>query len=404
MNPVKITKVIDYSKLNIGVELECQLVYADSLEQITRDETQRIFKEIVRSFGWKIGKVISEEIQNVHKEFIGFVTEIKIDLCYSILEISTLSPIPSVELLEKIYREALLEFRQTLAKLGVTVWPFGVAPASSGLYRFPFKPREECTDVFFKPLRAIDYLPRFCHITSEQVSIDVSVPKMIPTINSLYKNLGNIIERFANSPLFVGGILYKEGRFHFWNDIPEITSRPRRYSYGVSPVFPDRPFRDLQDFYSWVWQSEYCFVMRNGEAHVFRDNTMSPVRFLEARKGIVLTPGGQEIEINLEKNDIELLFKFNWLDFKPHFDFDDAFTVDEFLSFWNRKKLDEFIVKHALHAYLEIRPCSPHYEHNAMDIPRYFYDIFAHLEAYIAHAEHIDWEDARIARDKALLA
>jgi len=39
-----------------------------------------------------------------------------------------------------------------------------------------------------------------------------------------------------------------------------------------------------------------------------------------------------------------------------------------------------------------------------MDIPRYFYDIFSHLDAYIAQAAHIGWEDARAARDQSLLA
>ncbi len=404
MNPVKDTKTIDYSKLNIGTELECYLVHADSFQEITRAETQLLFDELA-VLGWKpVKRAVGAEIHAATKILAGFETEIKVDLCYAIFEIASRLPVASLATLEKIHAQSLFELRHVLAKHNMLIWPFGVAPASSNLFRLPFTSREELIDdAFYKPLRRIETQERLCHITSHQVNIDVPVPKVMATVNALYKNLGNIINRFANSPLFVNSKFYKEGRFYFWNDCLPILNTPR-HRFGAKPVFPPREFKNLHDFYSWNWQGEFLFVIRDGLLHTFKDVTTTPAQFFAARRGIVVTPDGDEKEVTLNKDDIELLFEMNWLDFKPHFDFDDAFTVDEFLAFLNFTDIDGFIAKHVTHAYLEIRPCSPHLENNAMDIPRYFYNIFSNLDAYIARAAQIDWEEARAARDRALLA
>lgn len=92
----------------------------------------------------------------------------------------------------------------------------------------------------------------------------------------------------------------------------------------------------------------------------------------------------------------------NLLDFKPHFDFKKRFTLDDFLQEYTNGTLDDFFESYCTHAWIEIRPCSPHFEENAMLIPRYFYDIFSHLDQYITDSKKISWSEARRSRDKAI--
>ena len=43
------------------------------------------------------------------------------------------------------------------------------------------------------------------------------------------------------------------------------------------------------------------------------------------------------------------MFKLMWPDFKPHFDFDQSYTLEEFLDFYKRKDLDSFFEKLSKH-------------------------------------------------------
>ena len=82
-----------------------------------------------------------------------------------------------------------------------------------------------------------------------------------------------------------------------------------------------------------------------------------------------------------------------------------AIPLNVLLSFMERISssfLDGFFEKYCKHCWLEIRSCSPHFEENAMVIPRYFYDIILNLDSYIEQSKKITWEQARISRDKAI--
>jgi len=405
MNVGKVKKNIDYSKLNIGVEMECFIVHDDSLKEISREETQAVFKSLADTFNWGVIKANHiDEIQAIEKTIFNHLTSIKIDLCYAIFEITTYNPVDNLETLSKILGQTLKELREVLRQHKMFIWPFGVAPASSGLFNLPFKHKEELIDdLIYKPLRRMEILERYCHMTSHQINIDIPLNKLISAINALYKNLGNIINKFANSPLFINNKLYKEGRYHFWNDfVPELNSSV--YMHGAKPIFPPKPFKNINDFVSRMWQGKFIFVIRNNKLYTFKDLGMSPKRFLSEKKGLGITVKSEEKTITLQKDDIDTLLHMNWLDFKPHFDLDSKYTLDEFLDFYNQGKIDDFMEKHCKHTYLEIRPCSPRLENNAMDIPTYFYNIFKNLDDYIKRAENINWKKAKKLRDNSLLA
>ena len=160
MNVDKIKKNIDYSKLNIGVEIECFIVHDDSLKEISRQETQAVFKSLVDTFGWKPIKANHiDEIQGVDKTIFNYLTNIKIDLCYAIFEVTTYNPVDNLETLSKILKQTLKELREVLRQHKMFIWPFGVTPTSSGLFNLPFKHKEELIDDFiYKPLRRLENL------------------------------------------------------------------------------------------------------------------------------------------------------------------------------------------------------------------------------------------------------
>ena len=56
MDNKKEAKIIDYSKINIGVELECFILKEDSFENASKEDSQKIFKTLIKKFGWEIKK------------------------------------------------------------------------------------------------------------------------------------------------------------------------------------------------------------------------------------------------------------------------------------------------------------------------------------------------------------
>ncbi len=395
-------KQLDKTQLNIGVELECFLVHTDSLKEISQKRSQIVFQTLKRNFHWQLRSAPPlGEIHSAVKEIAGYTVVIQLDVSYAIFEIIT-PPVPNLDILENLIKQSLAELKAVLWQYRLMIWPFGVAPASTFLLKLPFRHRAEIiNDLIYRPLMRLESMPRLCYITSHQVNIDVPLQKLIPALNALYKNLGAIINKFANSPVYASGKLYREGRYYFWNE-ENASLHTDQYNFGGKPIFPQTPFQSLDDFFTRVWQGQFVFLIRNGNSFIFKDKTMSTHRLLAEKAGVALDIHDNERAIELTKEDIPLLFHLNWLDFKPHFDFDESFTLSDFLSFYKTHNIDAFFEKHCTHSWIEIRPCSPHFENNAMDIPRYFYEIFQNLDAYIEKSHHIAWEDARLARDRAI--
>lgn len=401
MNITSEEKNIDRSKLNIGVELECMIVHANTLEDISPVEAQKVFADLEQDHAWlhRLSPV-KQEISGVRKRIEGIPVEIKMDMSYAIFEVTTIEPVPSLELLEKIHVSALGELREVLRENGLMIWPLGVAPASNGLLRLPFKTKTNVIDdPYYSIILRVEDMDRFFHITSHQMSLDIPIDKVIPMVNALFKNLGSMIKRFANSPVYANGMLYKEGRYYWWLESNSHEGKPiytaRRHD------FPQKEFTNYDDFFAWTF-SGYGFVIRNGWTYTFKDTATTIAQFLKEKKAIALDPDGKEVKVTLQKEDIPIFMRSFWIDFKPHFELDDTFTLDEFLTAYEGGTLTDFMLKHLEHAYIECRPCAPHFENNAMDIPRYFYDIFSRYDTYIKESEKIRWEQAREERDRAI--
>jgi len=402
MNHSKEKKNIDYSKTNIGVELECFVVQVDTFENATKEDSQKIFQTLLEKFNWKVKDEYKNEIHSVAKNINGIPVEIKLDVSYAIFEIANVSPCPNLESLEKMNIQALDEFRESLKENDMVIWPFGVAPASTGYLKLPTETsREIVNEEFYGTIQKIDDLTRLCHITSHQISLDIPFEKMLPAINAFYKNLGTIIEKFANSAAYMNGRLYKEGRYYWWLDAGPTLKRWR------IPTFPEKEFETWNEFWTWIFDG-LGFLMRNDVPYGFRNGTtfdgdkIKIHDLLRTRKVLAFGPDGKDVGLNLQKEDIEFLFSLSWIDFKPHFDFDQNYTLEEFLEYYDKKDLDGFFEKYCKHCWLEIRPCSPHLEENAMILPKYFYDIVQNLDQYIKEAKKISWKEAKIARDKAI--
>ena len=402
MDNKKEAKIIDYSKINIGVELECFILKEDSFENASKEDSQKIFKTLIKKFGWEIKKNHDDEIQAVTKKIDIYPVDIKLDLSYAIFEIAGAVPAPNLETLEKLNEAALDDLRLSLNENGLMIWPFGVAPASTGFLKTLSKTKEEIVnDGFYSLIQKYDNMLRLCHITSHQVNIDIAFPKLLPAINAFYKNLGNIIEKFATCAVYADNMLYKEGRYYWWLD---AGSRLKKWRI---PTFPEKEFQTWNDFYTWIFNGSGILIrnnipygFKNGTAY---DNGHTNIHdLLKERKIAGIDPDGNDIELKLQKEDIDLLIHMNWLDFKPHFDLDLSYTLEEFLNYYDKKDMDGFLEKYCQHCWLEIRPCSPHLEENAMVLPRYFYDIVMNLDRYIEGAKKISWEEARIARDRAI--
>ena len=68
MEIVKEKKKIDYSKVNIGTELECFIIERDSFANISKNQSQEVFQTLIKKYGWSGREIASlGEIQKIEK-------------------------------------------------------------------------------------------------------------------------------------------------------------------------------------------------------------------------------------------------------------------------------------------------------------------------------------------------
>ena len=401
MEIVKEKKKIDYSKVNIGTELECFIIERDSFANISKNQSQEVFQTLIKKYGWSGREIASlGEIQKIEKNIFSYPVKIVFDTTYSLFEIVTTNPAPSLDVLEKLHEISLSDLRQALHEHNLIIWPFGVAPASTGLLKLPQNTQEEIiNDRFYYTIRKLCCIDRFAHMISHQVNIDIPFPKMLPAINAFYKNLAPIIEKFANAAVFFNQKLYKEGRYYWWSDAyPQLKDKRRGF---YTHEFPPQEYKTWNDFLQWVFYHN-ILIFRNNDTYVPVEKYFSFHKFLKKGKAQFKNKDGNLIETGVTKEDLENFFLQINIEFAPHFDFNSDYKIDDFLGYYRNNDLDNFFNKHCRHCWLEIRPCSPHLEENAMVLPRYFYDIVMNLDRYIEDAKKISWGEAKITRDRAI--
>ena len=111
---------------------------------------------------------------------------------------------------------------------------------------------------------------------------------------------------------------------------------------------------------------------------------------------------GTTFKTSFQKEDIPILLKSHFLDFKPHFYLDDSYTAHEFAQSFFDKKLDTFFKKHCIHSYVEWRCFDPHWEENGMVLARYVMNIVENIDVYIKNSNHLDWQESKRAAKAAI--
>jgi hypothetical protein len=401
MEIVREKKNIDYSKINIGTELECFIIERDSFANISREQSQKVFKTLIKKYGWSGKKIFGlNEIQRIEKSFFNQPIKIVFDTSYSLFEIVIINPVSSLEVLEKLHKGSLFDLRQALNEHDFIIWPFGVLPASTGLFRLPQKTREEIVnDRFYDAIREICCISRFSHMASHQANIDIPFSKMLPAINAFFKNSAKIFEKFANSAAFFNQKLYKEGRYYWWKDAyPQLRDSKRGF---YTHEFPPKEYTTWNDLLKWLFKHN-LYIFRNNDTYVPTEKYFNFHKFLRKGKARFKNKDGKIIETNVTKEDLENFFLQINIELSPHFDLKSDCTIEDFLKYYRDKDLDSFFSKYVQHSWLEFRQCSTHFEENAMSVPRYFYDIVINLDKYIKDSKKISWKEAKIARDKAI--
>ena len=357
---------------------------------------------LINEHGWSAKYTSPKgEVLAVQKLIGRYWYEIRVEISYFILELVS-SPVESLEDLEIQHFHVFTDVRAVLRTLDLMIWPFGVAPASTGCL-FPAESTREdiIEDGFYSIWDRCKPIRRHCHIFSQQVAVDVAVKKLIPAINALYKNLGTIMSRFANAKVLKDGRAYHEGGYYWWLESPHESTGPK-YDHGGILIFPKCEFVDFSDFYERVWHTAHVMVMRDGRLHYSADDSLTWHRFIQQKSCTLLNEQGQKVSIDLEVSDLNWMFHVPTIDFKPHYKFSDAMSLDRFLELYSSKDINGFMHEFCRRAWIEIKPCSPHYENNAMDIPRYFYEIFENIDSYVSDSQSITWDQARVNRNRAI--
>lgn len=395
----KTTLIKQAKKPRIGFEFECYIIHSNNLKEVSRSDVAKIFKRL-KDEGWTVGSSFRGEVHEVVKKYNKTTASISLDLSYPIFEIKPMAPLNSIIELEQFIVKVFREFRGVLFALGFEIWHFGIPPASSNLYNLDFKTSENLVrDRFYELRISYEEHARFHHMVSHQISIDVSYDKIIPLINSLYKNLGYVVNKYANSPLRIADKFYKEGRYYYWQEYSKTSSNPR--FKDVLPGFPEKPFESIDQYYRKSWESPYFFLLRSGR-FLLPHNKMQSIGDFIRRGECEVIKNDKIIIAKLEKSDLVIFLKMLWPDFKLHFNLKQNYTIEEFKKYYKAFDLDAFFAKYAASSYIEIRPCSPRYENNSMDIPKYFYSIFLKPDVFIEQMKYKHWEEAKVEFEQAL--
>ncbi|MEL6805140.1 MAG: hypothetical protein AAFO91_15315, partial [Bacteroidota bacterium] len=81
MTPVQLPKQIDRSKINIGTECECFVVYSDTFALIDREASQQVLHSLIKDHSWEVaGKPHKYEIHEIKKTIHGLLYTINLDV------------------------------------------------------------------------------------------------------------------------------------------------------------------------------------------------------------------------------------------------------------------------------------------------------------------------------------
>lgn len=240
----------------IGAEVELQAVQANG-RAVTWQQVSNFFKDLV-SIGWepvrdgKRGLVVGVKNSKTKHSVSDYILT---DTGYCLIELS-MAPEYNLHKVRERYIKLVKIATKIAEKNDFKLLSYGIQPVTKPSFKL-LSPRKRY--IFF---RRVAKNPQFraatTIISSNQANVNMKNPQeTIASLNTLLMLVPLQLALFANSPVWAGRLhpRFKVIRPVFWYGAYE----PWRTG------MPMRPFRDLEDYFRYIWGLEAFLVVRDGK-------------------------------------------------------------------------------------------------------------------------------------------
>lgn len=380
----------------IGLEFENTLVHQKSGHAIGRTDIKTIWELLTKNSEWqKTFDQYTHQLIGATKKTKSGEIVANTDAGAFNLELA-MPPCENLKQAEEEWRKAFAEILAVTKRKNITALSLGVVPRTIKGNLFEIKTEKGLYSLINKRFKVHNIaIP----ISAHQTCIDVSVSDMTRVINMLIKISGFIVAVSANSILENDKLQHwKEVRLLHWKIPPRDG-----FFHGSENIFgvPKRPFKDLSDYFRYIWQASPMLIVKNGEWSHLKNKRISGWDYLTSGKKYEgETILDEPIKLQAEKEDLDLMMMLGWLDAKAHIlTISNKITLSDFTNAVKNEKLEKYLKNRVGASYVEVRsyPASPKGEE--MAIPALLLGLVNNLEEFERFAGKFTWRECVKLRD-----
>lgn len=378
----------------VGLEFENPLVAKDGYI-ISQDDIQNFWNDFIKDGDEKDVDYFTKTLVGAKKKLQdGSYKNLNTDSGICTLEMS-LSPKRNLYDAKKVFEEVRDDVLQSVIAANLRYLGYAIQPRRISGNPYDYKTKKSMYRTFGHVQRHNMQIP----ITAHQVGVSLHLSEVIRTTNALQAISGAVVCVMANSPIFEDKIVpWKETRLLHW----AITSTSGRCQEEMRlfAVMPQRPFKNLSEYYSYAWSSPMPIpVLRNGQ-WIINKKTVSFIEYCKHKKWQGVDLYGKKVDLEPSVADLNLASICMWFDAKPHLIFNKEKTeLKDFFLALEKNALEEYVEDKLVNCYMEFRACGSSPKGEELALPAFILGLVNNLDSLCVLVGKYPWEEWKLLRE-----
>ncbi len=380
----------------IGFEFEFPTVLSNG-KAATREKIKAMWKALSKKHPeWKLTREkIRHTITGVTRTRHGYTEILNSDGGVCTVEFS-LRPCPDVRQAIREFKAVFQQVNNAAAPLGISFLAMGMQPITGYDWKY-----ETQKDWYFLLVRKLPDHHYAVPMASHQTSVDISVDEWVDVVNMLSALSGPMIALVVGSPVAFNKICaQKEMRLQVWKDWNErVEAKYRPY---FSNSLTKKPFKDLDDYIRFYWDSQLYFVthLKSGGYEVLGNRRW--IDFLRSNKPVpVHGTKGKHTTLLPTDEILNSIHQYGWLTSKVHYTFDDRTTREDILKAYDTHSLLPYFRRHVTRCYIENRGCGVSAKGEEAAMPSLTLGLIENYKKALALVRSIPWNEWKKIREDA---
>ena len=379
----------------VGLEFENQLVYTKTGFAVGRKDVAALWKKLMENKWQPTVDKYTNVIIGVTKKTSRGTVVVNTDTGICNLEVA-FPPKRDLIAARSEYKKIFAEIIGTAKKLGFTAISLGVTPRKMSGDLYDFKTEKGLY------LLINDWFVRHnvqIPISSHQVCVDVDLKEMVRSINCLSKLGGLFIALTANSVI-------EDDEIQKWKEIRTLHWKvPFNSQFiNIDNIFggmPNKPFKDLSDYFRYIWNGTPVVIIKNGEWVRLKDWRITTWQYLTCGKELeAVTVDKKKIWVKADEGDLNLMMMLAWNDVKAHVIIDsERVRLRDFIDAIRKNSLEKYLKDKILSSYLEMRVCPVAPKGEEMVIPAFLLGLVNNLKGLEVFGRKFSWDDGKRLKD-----